>query len=217
MSSAHAPATGGRRFALVLLVLLLGAIGILVSYSATWAVVDIPVFAGTDAQGSPGREIALSGRDLVPLGGAMGWVGLASIAALLATRTWGRRVTGAIVALAGGVAGVAAFAFALTEVATGSAGAFVEAALGTRTDAVPTSVSMSVWWVLAAVSGVALLAGGLLAVTEGPSWPRLGSRYSRADVDARPSAAATWDALDRGEDPTQVDEPGGAAEPPVSS
>jgi hypothetical protein len=200
-----------RRFAIVVVVLLLGSIGILAAFSATWVVAEVPVFAGADAQGSPAREVALAGRDLVPLGSAMGWVGLAAIASLLATRTWGRRVTGAAVLLAGGIAGVTGVAFAFTEVASGGGGAFVEAALASRTDAVAASVSVSAWWLLAVVSGLGLMACGMLALVEGPSWPRLGARYSRASAGAVPSAAATWDALDRGEDPTIADE-----EPPRS-
>lgn len=195
-----------HRFAVVIVVLLLGSVGILVAYNATWVVAQVPVFAGTGADAAPGREVALTGRDLVPLGAAMGWVGLAAIAALLATRTWGRRVTGTAVLIAGAVAGVTGVAFAFTEVASGGGGAFVEAALGARTDAVPVSVSVSAWWVIAIVAGLALMACGLLAVTEGPSWPRLGARYSRPSTGAAPSAAATWDALDRGEDPTAAEE-----------
>lgn len=194
------------RFAVVIVVLLLGSVGILVAYNATWAVAQVPVFAGAGSDAAPGREVALTGRDLVPLGAAMGWVGLAAIAALLATRTWGRRVTGLAVLIAGGVSGVTGVAFAFTEVASGGGGAFVEAALGARTDAVPTSVSVSAWWVMAIVAGLALMACGLLAVIEGPSWPRLGARYARPSTGAAPSAAATWDALDRGEDPTATEE-----------
>lgn len=198
----------GRRFGLVLVVLGLGSLGLLVSFGATWVVAFVPVFAGSDAAGGPGREVALAGRDLAPLGAAMGWVGLAAIAALLATRTWGRRITGAIVLLAGGVAGVIGLAFGLTEAASGGGGAFVAAVLGDEAAEAATSVSVSAWWALAALCGLALLACGLLAVLDGPAWPRLGARYSRADAHAgAPSAAAAWDALDRGEDPTVVDEP----------
>lgn len=200
--------TGGRRFAGVLLVLALASLGVLVSYSATWVVALVPVFAGAPEPSAPGREVALAGRDLAPLGAAMGWVGLAAIAALLATRTWGRRVTGAVVLLAGGAAGVTGIAFGLTEAATGGGGAFIAAALGDPADAAASSVSISAWWVLAAVSGLAMLACGMLALVDGPAWPRLGARYSRSDgVRSAPSAASTWDALDRGEDPTLVDEP----------
>lgn len=198
----------GRRFAGVLLVLGLASLGVLVSYGATWVVALIPVFAGSAAESAPAREIALTGRDLAPLGAAMGWVGLAAIAALLATRTWGRRVTGAVVLVAGGAAGVTGVAFGLTEVASGGGGTFVAAALGDESAAAATSVSISAWWVVAVLSGLAMLACGMLALVDGPSWPRLGARYSRPDSQATvPSAAAAWDALDRGEDPTLVDEP----------
>lgn len=200
--------TAGRRFAGVLVVLALASLGVLVSYSATWVVALVPVFAGDAAPSAPAREIALSGRDLAPLGAAMGWVALAAIAALLATRTWGRRVTGAVVLLAGGAAGVTGIAFGLTEVATGGGGAFVAAALGDPAEATATSVTISAWWTLATLSGLAMLACGMLALVDGPAWPRLGSRYSRPDgARTAPSAASTWDALDRGEDPTLVDEP----------
>ena len=198
----------GRRFAGVLLVLALASLGVLVSYGATWVVALVPVFAGSAAESAPAREIALTGRDLAPLGAAMGWVGLAAIAALLATRTWGRRVTGAVVLVAGGAAGVTGVAFGLTEVASGGGGTFVAAALGDESAAAATSVSISAWWVVAVLSGLAMLACGMLALVDGPSWPRLGARYSRPDSQATvPSAAAAWDALDRGEDPTLVDEP----------
>ena len=198
----------GRRFAGVVLVLALASLGVLVSYGATWVVALVPVFAGSAAESAPAREIALTGRDLAPLGAAMGWVGLAAIAALLATRTWGRRVTGAVVLVAGGAAGVTGVAFGLTEVASGGGGTFVAAALGDESAAAATSVSISAWWVVALLSGLAMLACGMLALVDGPSWPRLGARYSRPDSQATvPSAAAAWDALDRGEDPTLVDEP----------
>ena len=198
----------GRRFAGVVLVLALASLGVLVSYGATWVVALVPVFAGSATESAPAREIALSGRDLAPLGAAMGWVGLAAIAALLATRTWGRRVTGAVVLVAGGAAGVTGVAFGFTEVASGGGGTFVAAALGDESAAAATSVSISAWWVVALLSGLAMLACGMLALLDGPSWPRLGARYSRPDSQATvPSAAAAWDALDRGEDPTVVDEP----------
>jgi uncharacterized membrane protein (TIGR02234 family) len=203
----------GRRFAGVLLVLGLASLGVLVSYGATWVVALVPVFAGSAADAAPAREVTLAGRDLAPLGGAMGWVGLAAIAALLATRTWGRRVTGAAVLLAGGAAGASAVAFGLTEVATGGGGTFVAAALGDAAEADSTSVSITAWWLLAVLSGLAMLVCGLLALLDGPAWPRLGARYSRPESATRaPSAAAAWDALDRGEDPSIVDEPRDSAD-----
>ena len=155
----------GRRFAGVLLVLGLASLGVLVSYAATWVVALVPVFAGSAADAAPAREVTLAGRDLAPLGGAMGWVGLAAIAALLATRTWGRRVTGAVVLLAGGAAGASAVAFGLTEAATGGGGTFVAAALGDAAEVDSTSVSITAWWLLAVLSGLAMLVCGRLGCT----------------------------------------------------
>lgn len=198
----------GRRFAGVLVVLLAASVCVLVSYGATWVVAVVPVFAGADETGGPGREVALTGRDLAPLGAAVGWVGLAAIAALLATRTWGRRVTGAVVILAGGAAAVTGVAFALTDVATGGGGAFVAAALGGEASGAATDVSITAWWAVAVLAGLLMLVCGMLALLNGPAWPRLGARYSRPDsAMTAPSAAAAWDALDRGEDPTLLDEP----------
>ncbi len=195
-----------RRFIGTLLVLLAASVGVLAAYGATWAAVTVPFFTGAGAESGPGRQLLLSGRDLAPLGAAMGWVGLAGIAALLATRTWGRRVTGGIVAIAGGCAGVIGVVFGLTEAASGSGGAFVEAALGL--DAQPVDVTVSAWWIVAALAGLAMAACGIVAVVDGAAWPRLGARYSRSVAGGAPvTAAATWDALDRGEDPTAGDEP----------
>jgi uncharacterized membrane protein (TIGR02234 family) len=189
-----------RPFVVVLIVLLAAAALVIVAYGATWATATVPIFAGA-ANAGPGREVALSGRELAPLGAAMGWVGLAAVPGLLATRTWGRRVTGAVVVLAGGCAGVIGVAFALTDLAAGGGGSFVDAALGTSVP--PTDVASSAWWVGAVGAGLAMMVCGISAVIFGPAWPRLGARYSRAAEPAgSPSAASAWDALDRGEDPT---------------
>lgn len=202
--------TTSRSFAVALIVLLAASVLVLVAYGATWAVVSVPVFAGESADA--GREAALTGRDLAPLGGAMGWVGLAAIAALLATRTWGRRLTGLAVTLAGGCAGVLGLTFGLTEV-VGDGGSFIEAAIGSTV--MPDVVEVRPWWLLAVVAGLAMMASGASAVVWGAAWPRLGARYSR-DTDVRGaggsplSAASAWDALDAGHDPTAGGAPLGA-------
>ena len=192
----------GRRFAGVVLTLLAASVGVLVAFGATWVVAQVPVFAGADS--GAGREVALTGRDLVPLGSAMGWVGLAAIAALLATRTWGRRVTGAVVVLGGGVAGASAVAFGLSEAASGGSGSFVSAALAGRGEAAAITSTVTGWWLLGVAAGLAMLICGMLALLDGPAWPRLGARYSRDEARGGASRAAAWDALDRGEDPTEA-------------
>lgn len=49
---------------------------------------------------------------------------------------------------------------------------------------------------VAAVGAVALCAGGAMVVRLGRGWPVLGRRFERVDT------ASPWDALDRGDDPT---------------
>lgn len=199
--------SGLRSYAGSLIALLVGAAAILVSFGLTWAVVVVPVFAGP-VHGTMNTEQTLTGRDLAPLGAASGWLALAGVAGLLATRSWGRRLVGALVALAGAAAGVISLTFGLTRTA------FIDAALAARGAEAPTSVTPTLWWILGAIGGLAVLVAGGTAVALGPSWPRFSRRYERdsGDSRARPDAPvgglAAWDALDRGEDPT---DPGSAA------
>ncbi|MGW2222707.1 Trp biosynthesis-associated membrane protein [Nonomuraea sp. NPDC001684] len=80
------------------------------------------------------------------------------------------------------------------------------------------------WPVVAGLGALLLLAGGVLAAVRGGRWAGMSSRYDRA-ADAtderaggRPGAVAAtarrghedrelWDALDRGDDPTESPEP----------
>ncbi len=191
--------------------LVAGAVLMLVGYAATWAIATVPVFAG-DAVGGPASAVALSGRELTPIGFAAGWVALAGAAGLLATRTWGRRVIGAVVALAAATAGATALAFPLT----GSA--FIEAALDARsiTGVEASAVTTTAWWIAALIGALLGAVAGVLALLRGPTWPRLSGRYERAsggqsggggagdpqDPAGAVGGIAAWDALDRGEDPT---------------
>jgi uncharacterized membrane protein (TIGR02234 family) len=147
----------------------------------------------------------LSGADAAPLVPATGLVLLAAAVALLAVRSAGRIAVGLLVAVAGGVltwSGVRALTGALD---TGVAGM---PSGGTAT----TEVTVA-WPVLAAVAGVLGVAGGLLVVLRGRSWPGMGRRYERGPGAASPAshppaptdedrAQSAWKALDRGEDPT---------------
>lgn len=209
-----------REYSVALAVLAAASLLVLVSYSATWETLVVPVFAGT--AGSPTAGLALTGRDLAPLGAAAGLVGLAGVGGIVATGTWGRRLVGGVLVLAGGAAGVSALAFGLTGTA------FVESALLARgIEPGPTlDGTSSAWWLAALAGGLAMTAVGFAAVLRGDDWPGLSGRYRRrepaaaegaresapdgrhrtpeeADGAASPvSGIAAWDALDRGEDPT---------------
>ena len=199
-----------REYVATLGALLLGGVVLLVGYGATWAVVTIPVFSGDEG---PVSEVVLSGRDIAPIGAAAGWIALAGLAGLLATRTWGRRAIGAIVAIAGGAAGATALAYGLAgDASASSMSGLLEAALAARSlgGLTPTSVAISGWWIVAAGGALATMVAGFLALVRGPGWPRLSGRYERsAPAPQRPEGEvrgiAAWDALDRGEDPTDPD------------
>lgn len=191
-----------REYPAALVGLVLGALILVVSYGATWAVAQVPVFTGASGDSDPLSEVVLTGRDLAPLGGAAGWVALAGVGGLLATRGWGRRVIGVLLVLAGGEAGVTALTFGLARTA------YVDEALDARAtvDVTATSLTTSSWWVLAVVGGLLVLVVGILAVVRGHRWPGLSGRYERRaeipSADGPVSSIAAWDALDRGEDPT---------------
>lgn len=193
--------TTRRWYAVTLLVMGLGGLGAVVAYGATWITATVPVFAG---EPTPTRIVELTGSMLIPFGSAAGWVGLASMAGVIATRSWGRVAIGIIAALAGAAAGVPAIAFLLSR------GPLVNSALD-GDEAL--AVQGNAWWLIAAVSGLAVMASGLLTARFGRSWSAMSSRYDRerghqAGDDEGPGEQGSggslqmWDALDRGEDPT---------------
>ena len=193
-----------REYAATLAAIAVGAIVVIASYSATWVNAAVPVFAGQEGT-APTREVALTGGQLVPLGAALGWLALAGAAGLLATRTWGRRVVGTVVVLAGGGSGASALAFALTGAT------LVDSALAAQGHSDAQSLSRYPWWIAAMTGGLAVVIGGALAVVRGPAWPGLSRRYERRpDPASGPvGGVAAWDALDRGEDPTDPRPPAG--------
>ncbi|SNT53561.1 trp region conserved hypothetical membrane protein [Asanoa hainanensis] len=116
-----------------------------------------------------------TGGDLVPGLAALALVGLAGAGALLATRGWGRRAVGVLVLLLG--VGLVALS------------------VGRAFDA------STAWPALTAVGGLLVVLAGLAAVTAGHRWPGMGARYERSPKSVG-GTTDTWNALDRGEDPT---------------
>jgi hypothetical protein len=119
---------------------------------------------------------AVSGARAAPEVRAAALVALAASLAVLATGRRGRLVVGVLVAGTGIAATV------------GAAGAFATAT--------------TAWPAVAALGSALLLvlAGSLVAV-RGGRWPTMGSRYQPSERRAE-TTRSTWDALDRGEDPT---------------
>ena len=83
-----------------LLALAGGALTVLIACSLTWSAITVPML---DDVTGPVRTVALSGTDLAPLASASAWVALAGLLAVIATRSWGRVIVGAVVIAAGAV------------------------------------------------------------------------------------------------------------------
>ena len=192
--------SGRRQLRAAVLLCLVGAAVVLLATGRAWTQVEVPAGPLADA-----RTVAVTGADLAPGVRALALVGLAGVVALLATRTTGRLVVGLLLTVAG--AGVVAAVLA----ADLTAGSLREA--GVPGAAVP--VGATAWPVLAALGGGLVAAGGLLAVLRGRSWPAMGARYEAPAAPAPAPAApvqaapvpperALWEALDRGEDPTDT-------------
>lgn len=145
-----------------------------------------------------------SGRDVAPLVAAAALIAIAGAIAIPATRRVGRTVAGVLL-LAGGM-------MAIVE-------ALLRRHTGTRDlrHQLPADATAHAtgWPYVAVVGGVLLFAVGVVLVVRGRSWASLSARYdapgAAKDRSERPGGAAaptptdavTWDALDRGEDPTE--------------
>ena len=178
-----------RSYALTLLACLAGAALALYAGTRTWSLRVTPRVGMSDLR------TARTGADVEPWVIGLALVALAGAGALLATHGWARRVLGVLLILVG--AGVAAGAvIGRAGLDTGEAGA-----------------GGTVWPIACAVGGVIVAVGGVTAVRRGHLWPGMSARYDRspappeqpapaADPLSPPDHRATWDALDRGDDPT---------------
>lgn len=190
---------GGRRELAV--AALLGAAGavLVVGFAGrTWATVD---------ERAPGLEPlsqALTGRSLSGVIAALGWAGLAGLAALFATRGWVRVAVGVLLTGFGLAVAIAAPAAVHRSHVISVAGEKSNLAKL----AADTTVHTNAWWTLALVGGVLLVAAGLLTVVRGRRWPGMSARYDRPSA-AAPAVsddpASLWKSMDRGEDPTTAE------------
>jgi uncharacterized membrane protein (TIGR02234 family) len=158
----------------------------------------------------PPVSAVLTGADAAPLVPATGLVLLAAAVALFAVRGGGRVLVGLLVSVAGGTlgwSGVRALAGGLSDASTRVPG------VGRGPAEVTLDVS-GAWPQLAVAAGLLGVAVGVLVVLRGRRWPGMGRRYERSGTGpavASPVRARTdeeraqtaWQALDRGEDPTE--------------
>lgn len=163
----------------------------------------------------------LTGRDLGGAASALGWAGLAGLAALFATRGRTRSLVGALITAFGAAivyASVSATDRGHVLDVAGEKSALLK--LGAHP-----AVSVNQWWLVSAAGGVLLAAGGLVTFARGARWPGMSARYERQAPAPRTRGAAAgtaagaapavedddpsslWKSLDRGEDPTDAAAP----------
>lgn len=183
---------GSRRaYGLTLLALALGGLGLVVSFGLTWVTVSVPLLLGSEGAA---RTVDLTGRALLPWAGMAGWVALAAIAGIIATRSWGRVVV-AVLGLLAGLVGVAGAVLFGVDPGAGAASAVPDVPAAEATVAGTTGA-----WLLAALAGLVVAAATGLTIVRGRAWPSLGSRYERGAREKR--TLSDWDAQDLGQDPT---------------
>ncbi|HLN67835.1 MAG TPA: Trp biosynthesis-associated membrane protein [Streptosporangiaceae bacterium] len=217
-----------REFGLVLLLGVAGAALAVFAVRQTWAQA---IF--TPPRPLPAQQISVTGQQLVPLAGALALAGLACLAAVIATRSAARRVAGALLAVLGAGAAVAAGAGvrASAVLATAQADAAAGALGGSTTGGTsPGGASHAIVvagssgqalmtgapWHTAAVAGAAaIVLAGLATVWRGPGWPVMSARFDRPGQRPRQRAvdsASMWESLSRDLDPTE-DHVGGGPPP----
>lgn len=129
-----------------------------------------------------------TGLSLVPGLSALGLVGLAGVLAVLATRGWVRVASGVVIAATGSL-GVA---LSLTA-PNGSGGGMVAGRLTS-------------WPFVAAGSAVLVALSGFAIALRGRGWVGMSGKYETPATRAatpEQGARSTWEAMDRGEDPTE--------------
>jgi hypothetical protein len=150
--------------------------------------------------GAAVSKVSVTGHAVEPSLPALGIALLALAAGLIAAKGALRRLVGALVVVVGGtalgvaVAGLGSVSSALTAHEPGGL-------------SLPIHGTANGWWVMAAIGGLLAVIVGGLAVGRSGNWAALGRKYEAPGtpqrVAAGESAVSTWDALDRGEDPTE--------------
>jgi len=188
--STHRLMTGRRGLLIVIFCCGVAGALILLASGRTW---------GSTLQiAETGRRVPaeVSGSGAEPALPALGVALLVFVGAVLAARSWLRRVVGALVVMTGGAAIAVAIASRSDVAAELRSRAFGVAHVTVH----PTT---SAWAVLTLIAGVVAVVAGAITVVSGPQWPALGSRYDApAPRRQTETDGSTWEALDRGEDPT---------------
>ncbi len=177
-----------RSAAVAVLAVAGGAIIVLLSARPTWIRVSL--------RGSSGH-VSLNASSAASAAVPLALVAVAGLIAFALVRTWVRRVL-AVLILAAGVGVVVAATHALSDPAgIARANGRVRAAgeLG--------AAHLTAAPYLCVLGGVLIVAGAVIAGVFGGRWPGPSRRYDAVTTKASRPADA-WEALERGEDPTQA-------------
>jgi len=200
------------------LTLLLGAVGAGLVFLATrqgWAQVrTVP------PKPLPASVVAVTGAALIPFADALVVAGLASLAAVLATRGLLRRVTGGLLVALGIALGASAFTVSTSSaIAAADAGAnpgsvgagSVTQGTGPATSAVPNVAGAAPhvtfgalgWQFLVVLGALAMVVAGVIVIARAGRLAVMSSRYD-APAPVKAGTESMWEALSRGDDPTSV-------------
>ncbi|MGN6472070.1 MAG: Trp biosynthesis-associated membrane protein [Mycobacteriales bacterium] len=168
---------------------------VLVASGRVWSTARVRI------PGAAVTRVSVTGHAVEPSLPALGIALLALAAAVIAARGRLRRAVGVVVAAVGAttfavaVSGRSAVSSALTSHEVGGLG-------------VPAHGAANGWWLVAASGALVAVLVGVAVVVRGGSWAAMGRKYEAPQGGtpvpvAAESAQTTWDALDRGEDPTE--------------
>jgi uncharacterized membrane protein (TIGR02234 family) len=150
--------------------------------------------------GLPPIEASVDGADIAPVAGAMALVCLAGLGAVIATRGWVRRGLGLV------IAGCAAVVVVVAVVPGSTTGLLEDALAAKGWTGGGYDRSVTAWRLIAGLTGIVVMAAGVVVARFGGEWATMGARYdspsSARAADEPVSDAAMWRALDDGGDPT---------------
>lgn len=192
--------TSRRGLLLALAACVLGGALVLLASGRVWA------SALVLAQSGRRDRVTVTGHAVAPALPALGLALLVFAGAIVAARSWLRRLVGLLLVVVGGTV----IGLSLSTRDDVSA-ALRRGAFGVQH--VNVHAPLSGWAVTAAVGGALGVLAGALTVVAGARWPAMGARYDApashapsptpADPAQPEQPAVVWDALDRGEDPTE--------------
>jgi uncharacterized membrane protein (TIGR02234 family) len=182
--------TSRRELVASVVLCLVGSALVLLAVSRSWIAHSVAA-----APPLPAKRFEVPGAHLAPGARALALVGLAGVAAIPAARRVARVVVGVLLVAAGaGIAAVVVRALSDPDAAVRRAGPLVDVVVAPGEE-------LGFWPYVAIAGAVLLVTAGLLVVVRGRSWTSMSARYDAPVAEPR-GEASLWDALDRGEDPT---------------